>query len=168
MVTVQNSDVRQEIVDVSGFQQISNALSIDDGKVIAVVDVNPKHARTTRMRKEVSYTTQSASANTMYTVPAGKELHITHACMTMQKDVTCDVTTGAWTMYALPYGEATAVAFIGTAFLTLTAQVRDVCMSFPIPIVLKAGSTVNLAAFPFTAGTASRHANFGGYLIEVH
>jgi len=168
MVTVQNSEVRQEIVDVSGFQQVSNSLSIDDSKVIAVVDVNPKHSRQQVTTKIHESTATAAATTTIFTVPSGKEFYLCNAFISLQKDAACDVATGTYSIYAPPYGEASNVAFIAVSFLTATAQTRDIAMTFNPPVRFKAGTLIKIAAFPYASGTSSRSAGIGGYVVEQH
>jgi len=151
MYNIQNSSTISEIRSSAG-------LSISEGfpqklrdDVQAVINVNPKDYKyITRIATNQSSVSGNVTVATTSTV---KDTYVHAISMTIAKNAACDIPTGG---YRLGFGTDAGVQYIWIPVITLTASSDEKSISFPIPIKLVRGSTINIAGVTFAAGACSR------------
>lgn len=109
-------------------------------------------------------TATSTGSQTIYTTPAEKDFYLTSATVSIIKDATCDMATGAVVILVTVNGVQSAV--IGISTLTLTAQSDSVSVSFKYPIKIDRSSTVVMGG-TFTAGACVRTGCITGFLSDT-
>ncbi len=157
MVQIQNTEAITAIRD--GAQ-----LSISEGfptqlsnTVIPVLDMTPHFHRFTDLFKNTLHTTTQTNAG-LYTVPAGKKLHLYHVSLYGMINATSDNTNTVISI--TKSGVTSAILRIGR--ITLNAQEINNCVYFEKPIILNAGDSL-LFTSAFTAGAQSIGINAFGF-----
>lgn len=101
---------------------------------------------------------------TALTTPADKDFYLTGCTLSMIKDATCDMATGAIALAVTVDGVAQNPAAI--AILTLTAQSQTVNVTFNPPIKVDRNTALSMGA-SYTAGTMRRFLGVYGYTEET-
>jgi hypothetical protein len=164
MVTINNSELTREIIDVTKLQAgrefTPNTCS---NQIVPVIDVNPKHSRIINYYRTISAT---ASGTQSVTLPADKDFYLTNVNLSISKNATCDIATGKVVIIGVLDGDvSTGRDLLSIGVLTLTAESSNAQLSFPIPVKLSRGSNIQLTG-TYAAGAMSRASSFCGFLID--
>lgn len=163
MAQIYNSDLIKEVIDGAKIQiahdNFPNQLA---EKVVPVMEVNPKLLRTISVVKHNNILNSSSA--TIYTTPVGKSFYITAAILSMQKDATsiskyCAITID------LPDG-TTSQRLLNIAGLSTTALNNAITISFPIPILIKENSAINVVTEDISLGNVIASGSIFGYLVD--
>lgn len=159
---IYNSNLTKEIQDVVKLQTSTDPTPSEIAdKVILVADVNPKHARI------INHITSSGQAtsgtNTIFTTPTDRDYYLIGCQVSLQKDILCD-NTNVSLICTLPGGSA-ALSLLDVGTISVTPTTIIIAREFPVPILIKRGSSINLTG-TFTAGAMNRRASINGYFVE--
>jgi len=113
----------------------------------------------------VAATASAASNNIVTNADLNRDRYITGVTLSILKDATCDVATGAVTLSAVLDGDSTSTALLSLPVLTTTAQSDRISLALVRPVKLKKGAAVALGQGTFTAGNFIRHAQVYYYDI---
>lgn len=151
-----NTEVNEEIRDVLKLQQNFDGVP---GKILPVVNVNPKHARVTNVVESVR--TTSASATTAYTAPSDKDFYLTGIFIQHMCDNADD---GSEVVFrCVINGAVKKIVTLGK--LTLTAFSQGFTIPFPNPIKVDRGSVMDFDTNA-TVGNRALSMSVFGYLVE--
>jgi len=163
MVINRNSSTAEEIRDVLKLQQnVDGIISNVAGQIIPVVDVNPKHSRLTTFCI-VSQKTTSGTSEIMTTDPK-KQFYLTGITYSITKNAACDLASGYTLILAYIMNQQVAIASLST--LTLTAQDKNMSISFNNPIPIDKNTAISFNTNTFAAGDLIRVANLYGFYVE--
>ena len=126
--------------------------------VIPVVDVNPKHARIINLHRESIRTT--TGTGTMYTTSAIEDTYLTGFTLTLQADVTCDNTSGAFFVTIDGASRPTRISK-----LTTTATSMTLSHTFAYPLKLDRNTTITLGS-TFTVGACTMSCMINGFTVS--
>jgi len=105
---------------------------------------------------------QTLSASTsIYTTPTDKDFYLTYLTLSVVKDAANDNTVT--TLSASNRGVATRLCSL--QFLTTTQATDHLELIFPYPIKLDRGTSISIVG-SFAAGTMTKVASIGGFLVE--
>ena len=144
MATIYNSQSSKEITDVCKIQTSKDRIPTELAeKVIPVIDVNPKHSRICNVVARATGT----SGTVIYTTPTNKDFYlcacsISYAGPATKAAVNCSIRSAI---------DGILVDFIDLSMVTLTAGSDSATISFPFPIKLDKGITIQLVANDYTA-----------------
>lgn len=141
MATIYNSDLTKELVDAGKIQVSRDSIptQIAD-KVVPVMEVNPRLTRYSNIVRHSNL--DNTTSATIYTVPSGKSFVLTGASLNFLKDATATATT---IYISIVIGGATQ-RLLHFKTLTLTAEQRELSISFPFPIRVDDGSSINVVS----------------------
>lgn len=156
---IQNSNVNLEFLRAVK-TNIPTTLNVGSD-IVPTIEVNPMLTKPADIIINNSKTTTATS--TLYTVPTGYTFYLNTIYLTTSVDATCDntQTTVSFSMEGKSY---TLIAFYKP---TTTAQYKDEQITFPRPIRIIGGSTIN-AYTAFTAGNCTMVTNITGYLEKEY
>jgi hypothetical protein len=165
MAQIHNSELMKELQTGAKIQisrdKVPNELA---EKVVPVMEVSPKLLR----RADVVVTTNKTTTGTqtIATLQAGKQFYITAAGIDIIKDAACDMGNGRVNIGLTINGAS--VGLFGISVLTLTAQNSSQYATFPTPIKVDIGSTIQItgSVSTFTVGSCIRTGWITGYYEE--
>ena len=126
-------------------------------EVTPTYEIGPK---ITTVIKQGSNT--ATTALTIYTTPVDKDFYITYIAISVSKDVASDLQS---VYLSVPTYGTQPVAGLILYLQTLTAESQHVELSFPHPIKVTRNTALVLNGTR-TAGTMTKSAVIGGYLLE--
>lgn len=103
--------------------------------------------------------TDTGAANVL-AAASDRDISITAVSLSLAKDATCNVATGAIEVTATVRGVTTALC--GIAVLTTTAERDSISVSFPAPVMIDRGTAVAVSG-TFTLGAMTRSITVHGY-----
>ena len=127
--------------------------------VVPVMDMTPRFHRFVDFADSASNT--STAAATIRTASTDKDTYVTGAVFGFTKDATSDSPTGRMNFTVVIKGQAKNL--ISLPVLTLTAQDKQVAISFNPPIKVDRGSAIALGSITNTVGTVVRSGSVFGY-----
>lgn len=147
----QNKDIVLNIQDTLKLNPLTDAVP----KAI-VPTIQPTFEVHRKVSDQVSgLIATSTGVQTLLTASATKDTYITGATLSIIKDSTCDMASGAVTITCVPNASGVSKNLVGIAILTLTAQADSISIAFPTPIKIARGSIVTMPG-AFTVGACSR------------
>lgn len=157
MAQIIRSSIIQWMIDLLGLQPSSQTVPLAlNGTVQPVVEIGPRHTRISRFN--FSSTT---GTGTLYTTPTDKDFYITYVSLTVTQDATCDGVVGTVQLVQ----DGVTRGLIAIPHQALTAGTYTLSLSFPYPIKVDRNTAIT-AVTTFTAGTCSRYATLGGFVLE--
>jgi len=163
MSQIHNTDLFNEIRDAGKIQTSRDILPSQlADKVVPVMEVNPKLLRYPNIVIS-SGTTATGVVTMVNTTSSAKDFYITHAYISITKDVVCDAATGSISISATINGAARTI--VGCSIITLTAQDKTISLDFSHPLKIDRGTSITLTG-TYTAGVMSRIATIAGYYVE--
>lgn len=108
----------------------------------------------------------SGAGSVIYTTPTDKDFYITGVTFSYTKDVACDTATGKTSILATINGTANR-PLISLAILTLTAEGKQLSLTFSNPIKIDRGTNITFSNTTYAAGSMVRVCNIYGYTIET-
>lgn len=161
MATNYNSDLSNEIRDTGKLQVMRDKIPSEfSDKIVLVSDVNPKHAR--RVDTIRRATVLNATSATVYTTPTDRDFFITHASLSVIKDVT---STSIYARLLVTIDGSNSVSILDIPGFSLTPQNDSVAVSFPSPIKVTRGTSINVALSTNVAN-ATASACISGYHVD--
>jgi len=162
MPQVQNSSTIKEIRTAGGLSVSEGFPTSLGNQIVPVININPKDYRTTN----VLFASSSTSSGNIGigTTSTTKDTFITSIQMSMAKDATCDVASGA--IYLDMTFNDVVRDFAYISILTLTAQSQTVFLQFANPVRVARGSSILIGAGAHTVGLFSKAAAVHGFEVE--
>ena len=163
MAYIDNTDTKKEMNDAMRGNAVSNIAptKINDS-VQPVININPKDYRRCNIVRGQTLGT-SGTTTAIYTTPSDKDFYLCNYSLSIIKDATCDIASGAITASITVDGASRIIA--GIAVLTTTAQNSVITVSFNSPIRLDRNTSVSLTG-TFTVGSLQRTHSIVGYTVE--
>ena len=152
MALNQNKGIRKNIVEGLKLQELSDEIPQKvASSIVPVFVVNEKD------RIDFVITSSSTTTGTLIiNIPNNdKDYFISNIQATYIKDVVCDTATGVMNVQLTLKATGITVAIYKFPVITLTVQDGNIAMEFPVPILVKGGSAVQLTG-TFTAGVMVR------------
>ena len=158
---IYNSDLTRELREGARIQTATDATPTEIAdKVVPVMEVNPKLLRVINYNQAGAAT--NATSTSIVTLPLDKDIFVTNASLSFQKDVTA-TTTFIRLNGVLENGQT--IVLLASGCLTLTVESHDLAISFPVPIKLKKGSSISVTASTNT-GNFNAFASVSGYYVD--
>lgn len=140
MATIYNSNLTNELRDGAKIQISKDKIPTELAeKVIPVMEVNPKLLRKTKICRSLIVT--NSTSGTIYTTPTTQDFYLTGATISVIKDATA---TSVYSQLVV-YIDGASQGIMNIPGITLTAQNQSLTLSFPIPVKLDRGSTINIS-----------------------
>ena len=108
-------------------------------KIQSVIDVTPNMNESCDV--VVASPKSTTGTTTLYTTPSNKDFYLTGAWLSYTKDATCDTATGALPITATLNG--VAIQFLTLSKLTLTAEQRQISITFETPIKIDRNTIIS-------------------------
>lgn len=158
MAQLRRSSVFQWLVDLLGAQNAGDGPPSAQivPSVQPTLEIGPRRTLISRHQ-----TNSATGTTTILTVPSDKDFYLTYVTLTITQDATCDGVVGILSItqdgvsrriVSLPHQPLTAGTYIAT--LTLSH-----------PIKVDRGTAISCNSV-FTAGTCTKDATIGGYVLE--
>lgn len=129
--------------------------------VVPVMDMTPRFHRIVDLA--TSNSSGSTSTLTLLTAASDKDTYITGCVLSYTKDATCDIANGRINFSAVVKGASKVIACLSC--LTLTAQDKQIAVSFVPAIKIDRGTAVTVPSISFTVGNIVRAASVFGYEV---
>ena len=159
MAIINRSSIISNQVDTLGLQPGSDKIPVElDNKIIPVFEIAPK---VTTILKTIT-STATGSTTSVYITPTSKDFYLTYIGLSITKDAANDLTTVP-SIDVYVNGLRTKVICLNCQ--PLTAESHTFFVALPYPIKLDRGSQI-YSVMTWAAGTATRTAVIGGYILE--
>jgi hypothetical protein len=154
---IHRSSILRRVADIFGLQQAADKTPISSADVVQpVVEMGN---RTTELMKDASAT--STGNTTIYTTPADKDFYLTFIFASYKKDIACDC-TACYLRVTTGDGATRDIQFPVVPLLASTDHL-EVILTYPLRLARNSNIVMNST---FTAGTMTRSASAGGYILE--
>ena len=157
MATVTRTSVLLQAQDIAGLQVgVDITPKTLSSTISPTLDLNP------RFTNLVKYgTTSVTTSSNLLTTPSQKDFYITFAHITFKKDVTSDLSS----CNIQGSVNGATVRLLSFECLAATAENQSINITFPYPIKIDRNTNISLTG-SFTAGTATKTAVIGGFILE--
>lgn len=150
---IQNSSLIKAIRSAFGLSISEGFPQTVNNGVQAVCNVNPKDYLEPVI---ISTSRTTTGASTLFTTSATKDTYINSVSISLTKDATNDAAIGVSAVTATPFGQVSAQNILALSMLTLTAQDKQLSISFVRPIRLARNTAVALNGTTYTVGLMTR------------
>jgi len=141
MVTINNSELKKAFSDSTKTQLTEQPNQVDNRNVIPIIDVTPLKHKVCQIVKGA--TLNNATTATIYTTPTNQDFYLCTAQASYIKDVTSTATSLSIEVTTRDGANAPILRF---ATFTLTVGQNTGSVTFSPPIMVKRGSSINLAS----------------------
>ena len=161
MVTINNQELKKAFSESTKTQLLEQPTQVDNSRVIPIIDVTPKNYKSCDIVR-FKQASNTAAAQTIYTVPSNKDFYLTSCSLSVTKDAT---STSIRTYIQVTIDGANQ-QLLSIAGITLTAQSQGLTMSFPVPIKIDRGTSIQF--FNNTAvANIETNASIVGYTVDT-
>lgn len=159
MATIRRGTIVANIIDALKLQ-VGNVLPNDTSdKLVLTFDYsNSLNCDIVRHSSLVT-----SGSGTLYTVPSDKDFYLKYVTLSVVKDATCDMATGAVGVSAIIGGAARGL--LAVPVLVTTAQNQSTQITFPTPIKIDRGTGITISG-TYTAGLMARYTTIGGFTTD--